>query len=187
MFTKYTYPIYIYLFFKNIPIQAYFNNSSSKNTIVSYIPSNYINNVLKLMKNDLFLSNSYISEATAFDFYKSLEFLSNNYYNGLVYNLNVYLYNLNTRILFLTNLDFNNIKLTSSDSVYMNLNWLEREVSEMYGIYFSHKLDCRKLLLDYSKQEYPLLKSYPCEGYNEVFYSLLDNQVIYNKNEIVEL
>lgn len=57
----------------------------------------------------------------------------------------------------------------------------------MFGIYFTHKLDSRKLLLDYTKQEYPLLKSYPCEGYNEVFYSLLDNQVLFNKNEIVEL
>lgn len=187
MFSKYTYPIYIYLFFKNIPSQVYFNKSSSKNTLVAYIPSQYLYNIIKLYRNDLFLSYSYVSDVTAFDYYKNLNYVYINTYNGLLYNLNIFNYLCNLRILFLTNISLYNPSLRSLDSVYLNLNWVEREVAEMFGICFMYKLDSRKLLLDYSKQEYPLLKSYPCEGYNEVFYSLLDNQVVFNKNEVVEL
>jgi len=187
VFYKYTFPIYMYIFFKNIPSQIYYNKSSSKNTLVSYIPNNYLYNIIKLFKNDLFLSTSYVSEATAFDYYKNINFLYNNHNSGLVYNVNIYNYLTNTRYLFLTNISQYDNSVRSLDSIYLNLNWVEREIGEMFGIFYKFKLDSRKLLLDYSKQEYPLLKTYPCEGYNEVFYSLLDNQVIFNKNEIVEL
>jgi NADH:ubiquinone oxidoreductase subunit C len=57
----------------------------------------------------------------------------------------------------------------------------------MYGIIYKNKNDSRKLLLDYSKIENPLLKSFPCDGFKDVFYSFFENQVILNKNEIIEL
>ena len=40
----------------------------------------------------------------------------------------------------------------------------------MFGINFKHKKDIRKLLTDYSNFENPLLKSYPSEGFFDVFY-----------------
>jgi NADH dehydrogenase (ubiquinone) Fe-S protein 3 len=64
---------------------------------------------------------------------------------------------------------------------------LERETSEMFKISFLNKTDTRRLLLDYSKHENPLLKDFPTEGFNDVFYSFFEDQVIYNTTTVVEL
>ena len=64
---------------------------------------------------------------------------------------------------------------------------MERETSEMYNIPFSQKTDVRRILLDYSKLENPLLKKFPCEGYNELFYSIFENQVVIKSSETIEL
>lgn len=57
----------------------------------------------------------------------------------------------------------------------------------MFGISFKNKIDTRRLLLDYSKYENPLLKDYPTEGFKDVFYSFFDDQVVYNCATTVEL
>jgi len=57
----------------------------------------------------------------------------------------------------------------------------------MFKVIFKHKIDKRRLLLDYSRQENPLLKNFPSEGYNDVFFNFFENQVVYGKNTITEL
>jgi NADH:ubiquinone oxidoreductase subunit C len=57
----------------------------------------------------------------------------------------------------------------------------------MYGVLFYFKHDIRKLLLDYSKLDNPLLKDFSSEGIQDVFYNFFENQVTINKSEIVEL
>jgi len=57
----------------------------------------------------------------------------------------------------------------------------------MFKINYSHKTDIRRLLLDYTKQEHPLLKDFPTEGFNDVYYNFFEDQVVYTKNTVVEL
>ena len=57
----------------------------------------------------------------------------------------------------------------------------------MYGFLFFLKKDARKLLLDYSKIINPLLKDFPSEGLDDIFYNFFYNQVFLLKNETVEL
>jgi NADH:ubiquinone oxidoreductase subunit C len=57
----------------------------------------------------------------------------------------------------------------------------------MYGIFFRAKKDNRKLLLDYSRTEYPLRKDFSSEGYMDCFYSIFENDVVYLNNDVVEL
>lgn len=68
-------------------------------------------------------------------------------------------------------------KICSLDKIYKSSNWLEREAGEMFKIMYFNKTDCRRLLLDYSKEEYPLLKDFPLEGFNDIFYCFFENQV----------
>jgi NADH:ubiquinone oxidoreductase subunit C len=75
----------------------------------------------------------------------------------------------------------------SVDLIYRNSNWLERETSEMYNIYFKKKLDSRKLLLDYTIDINPMLKDYPSEGEYDCYFSNIENQVVLEKNQTVEL
>ena len=75
----------------------------------------------------------------------------------------------------------------SAETFFKNANWLEREASEMFNINFLKKKDTRPLLLDYSKSENVLLKNFPCEGVNELYYNFLDHQLQFTKSDHVEL
>ena len=57
----------------------------------------------------------------------------------------------------------------------------------MFGLNFYFKKDIRKLLMDYSCIENPLLKSYPTEGKIDIFYNFFEDQVVTNFNESIEL
>lgn len=100
----------------------------------------------------------------------------------------MYFYQLKIKLtLILINNQKKQKKFVSMQSYYANANWLERETSEMYGLFFSSKQDTRKLLLDYSKIENPMLKHFPSEGLTDVFYNFFYQQVITSKNEVIEL
>jgi NADH:ubiquinone oxidoreductase subunit C len=52
---------------------------------------------------------------------------------------------------------------------------------------FNGKKDIRNLMLEYSKNEYPMLKEFPCEGHFDVYYDLFEDQLQYVESEFVEL
>jgi len=90
-------------------------------------------------------------------------------------------------MLFTTYNNNNLFKISSIDKIYKSASWLERETGEMFKVSYNLKTDTRRLLLDYSKQENPLLKDYPTEGFNDVVYSIFEDQVVYTNSTIVEL
>jgi len=57
----------------------------------------------------------------------------------------------------------------------------------MFGINYSFKKDVRKLLMDYTNVENPLLKNYPSSGYVDVFYNFFEDQVCLSINSSNEL
>ena len=99
-----------------------------------------------------------------------------------------YFYTLKLKMMLFTTYDNTTlVKIPSIDTLYKSASWLERETGEMFRISYNNKIDTRRLLLDYSKQENPLLKDYPSEGFNDAFYSLFEDQVVYNNSTVVEL
>lgn len=55
-------------------------------------------------------------------------------------------------------------------SLYKSAQWLEREIWDLYGIYFSNNRDLRRILTDYGFEGFPLRKDFPLTGYLEVRY-----------------
>jgi len=54
--------------------------------------------------------------------------------------------------------------------IFKNSNWWEREVWDMFGIFFENHPDLRRILTDYGFQGFPLRKDFPLSGFVEVQY-----------------
>ena len=64
-------------------------------------------------------------------------------------------------------------------SVYPNADWYEREVYDLYGVFFSGHPDLRRILTDYGFDGHPLRKDFPLTGFVEVRYDDDLKRVVY--------
>jgi len=70
------------------------------------------------------------------------------------------------------------VPIISIISLYHCAAWLEREVWDLFGIYFFYHKDLRRLLTDYNFQQFPLRKDFPLTGFFDLFYN--DNKKVIN-------
>jgi NADH dehydrogenase (ubiquinone) Fe-S protein 3 len=63
-----------------------------------------------------------------------------------------------------------NSSIQSICSLYKAANWWEREIWDMFGVFFKSHPDLRRILTDYGFKGHPLRKDFPLSGYIEVFY-----------------
>jgi NADH dehydrogenase (ubiquinone) Fe-S protein 3 len=66
----------------------------------------------------------------------------------------------------------------SITNLYPAAGWFEREVWDMFGIFFSNHPDLRRILTDYGFSGHPLRKDFPLTGYVEVRYDDSEKRVI---------
>ena len=64
-------------------------------------------------------------------------------------------------------------------NIYKVANWFEREIWDMFGIFFRNHTDLRRILTDYGFEGYPLRKDFPLTGFLEVYYNELKKRVVY--------
>ena len=84
----------------------------------------------------------------------------------------------NLRIIVNADIDEKSM-VPSITKIFPSANWMEREVFDMYGIYFKDHPDLRRILTDYKFEGYPLRKDFPLTGHNEVRYSEDEKKVVY--------
>lgn len=60
--------------------------------------------------------------------------------------------------------------LYSVIDLFESASWAEREVWDMFGVYFFGNNDFRRILCDYGFKGHPLRKEYPLSGYYELLY-----------------
>ena len=63
--------------------------------------------------------------------------------------------------------------------VHPSAGWFEREVYDMFGIFFAGHPDLRRILTDYGFRGHPLRKDFPTTGFVEVRYDEERKRVIY--------
>ena len=74
--------------------------------------------------------------------------------------------------------------IESVNDIFKAANWNEREVWDMFGVYFTNHPDLRRILTDYGFEGHPLRKDFPLSGYVECRY---DDEVRRVVQEPVEL
>jgi NADH-quinone oxidoreductase subunit C len=69
--------------------------------------------------------------------------------------------------------------IPSACEVFPAANWYEREVWDMYGVFFMYHPDLRRILTDYGFEGHPQRKDFPLTGYVEMRYDEAQKRVIY--------
>jgi NADH dehydrogenase (ubiquinone) Fe-S protein 3 len=112
-----------------------------------------------------------------------VDFLNTTYRFGVVYDLLSLTYNSRLRLKIFVN------EVTAVDSivnVFKNANWWEREVWDLYGIYFNNHPDLRRILTDYGFEGYPMRKDFPLSGYVEVRYDQNKKRIVLEPIELAQ-
>jgi|SRR5690554_328672 len=132
-----------------------------KNEWVATILPEHLLLSMKFFKNHISLQYSLLSCISGIDF------LGKEYRFCISYDLLSLTYSQRLRVkTFLNEIT----PVFSVTSLYPAANWWEREVWDMYGIFFENHPDLRRILSDYGFEGYPMRKDFPLYGYIELRY-----------------
>ncbi|MEH6632151.1 MAG: NADH-quinone oxidoreductase subunit C [Halopseudomonas aestusnigri] len=78
------------------------------------------------------------------------------------------------------------VPIESVAPLFSSAIWYEREIWDMYGIFFANHPDLRRMLTDYGFEGHPLRKDFPLTGYVEVRYDETQKRVIYEPVKLAQ-
>lgn len=94
-------------------------------------------------------------------------------------------YKLNKRII--VKLETNDTTpVPSITNIFSSANWYEREVWDLFGVFFSGHPDLRRILTDYGFEGFPFRKDFPQTGFVEVRYDDQKKYVLYEPLEMAQ-
>ena len=133
--------------------------------------------VLKTVRDDPVLQFRQLSDLTAVDFPEKVD-----RFEVIYQMLSIAL---NARLRIVTSIADGDV-VPSAIDLFASANWAEREVWDMFGIFFSGHTDLRRLLTDYGFEGHPLRKDFPLTGYAEVRYNDTERRVVYEPVKLTQ-
>jgi len=112
-----------------------------------------------------------------------VDFPTREYRFEVVYNFLSFRYNSRIRVKTYTD------ELTPIDSIeeiHKSANWYEREVWDMFGVFFANHPDLRRILTDYGFEGHPFRKDFPLTGYVECRYDDEAKRVVVEPVELAQ-
>ena len=101
----------------------------------------------------------------------------------VVYNLLSLTHNQRVRVKVATD---ETTPVVSATTVFSVANWFEREVWDLFGVFFSDHPDLRRILTDYGFEGHPLRKDFPLSGHVEVRYDEDLKRVVYEPVKLTQ-
>lgn len=126
--------------------------------------------VMKLLRDDSNCQFKVLIDVTAADYPEREERFE------IVYNLLSLSHNQRIRVKASTD---ENTPVPSVVPMFSAAGWFEREVWDMFGVFFTDHPDLRRMLTDYGFEGHPLRKDFPLTGYVEVRYDEEQKRVVY--------
>lgn len=112
-----------------------------------------------------------------------VDLLGSEYRFSVVYDLLSLTFNARIRVkIYLDETSF----APSSVKLFINADWWEREIWDLYGIYFDQHPDLRRILTDYGFEGHPMRKDFPLSGYVEVRYDESKKRVVLEPLELTQ-
>jgi len=142
-----------------------------------FVNAGYLYLICKVLKESLLTSFKVGVDLTAVDFYyKKSRF-------KLVYIfLNLY----NNKRIALSTVPYNNMLISSISFLHNSFNWAEREVWDMFGLFFINNNNLRRILNDYGFKGYPLRKDFPLTGFIELYFNNSISEISYRPVQLAQ-
>ncbi|EXJ53936.1 NADH-ubiquinone oxidoreductase 30.4 kDa subunit, mitochondrial [Cladophialophora yegresii CBS 114405] len=148
-----------------------------KDELCIYIPPSGVIPVFSFLKYHTAAEYTMVASITGVDF------PTKNYRFEVVYNLLSVRHN--SRIRVKTYADETS-PVPSITSLYDGANWYEREVYDLYGVFFTDHPDLRRIMTDYGFDGHPLRKDFPLTGYTEIRYDEEKKRIVVEPLEMTQ-
>lgn len=150
--------------------------------IIPYISYQNINkeSILIFSKNYLLVNFYILKNQIQYQYnllscISGVDLISNHYRFCLSYELLSVVYNTRLRIkIFINEIS----TVPSIYNIFINSNWWEREIWDLFGVYFINHPDLRRILTDYGFEGHPLRKDFPLSGYIELRYDIISKRMV---------
>ncbi|KAI4151658.1 MAG: hypothetical protein LQ341_000875 [Variospora aurantia] len=148
-----------------------------KDELTIYIPPSGVIPVISFLKYHTAAEYTMVADITAVDYpTREARF-------EVVYNLLSVRHN--SRIRVKTYAD-EATPVPSITSLYDGANWYEREVYDLYGVFFVGHPDLRRIMTDYGFDGHPLRKDFPLTGYTEIRYDEEKKRIVVEPLELTQ-
>lgn len=130
-----------------------------------------------------FLKDHHTAQFASLADIAGLDVPSRKYRFEIIYNLLSLRYNSRIRVKTYTD------ELTPIESaceIFKAANWYEREIWDMYGVFFANHPDLRRILTDYGFEGHPQRRDFPLSGYVEVRYDDEKQRVVCEPLELAQ-
>jgi len=146
-----------------------------------FIKKEYLYNFIYFLKHNAYFNCRQLLDFTVVDNLELSTWFFNRYEYiylllSLTYNIRIFIRG------FLKLIDY----LMSITRLYNSAFWLEREVWDMFGIFFYKHKNLRRILTDYGFVGHPLRKDFPLSGYIELRYDDIHKVVVMEPLELLQ-
>ncbi|KAK2776635.1 NADH-ubiquinone oxidoreductase 30.4 kDa subunit, mitochondrial [Onygenales sp. PD_12] len=148
-----------------------------KDELTIYIPPSGVIPVISFLKHHTAAEYTQVSDITAIDFPTRDQRFE------VVYNLLSVRHN--SRIRVKTYAD-EATPVPSITGLYDGALWYEREVYDLFGVFFVGHPDLRRIMTDYGFDGHPLRKDFPLTGYTEIRYDEEKKRIVVEPLELTQ-